>query len=473
MRGTRQRVIAAITLWISTALGQADERPNLLLFLADDMTYTDVGCFGNPDVRTPNIDRLAKQGLRLTRCYNSAPTCSPLRQSLFTGLYPVRNGAHPNHSRVHEGVKSLPHHLRPLGYRVGLVGKRHEAPASAFPFEQLGGSHGDGGRTPAGADLPLDRAKAFMARDGGQPWCLVVASNQPHTPWNRGDASVYPPEKLTVPPYLVDTKRLREGLSKYYAEISYMDQQVGEVVDILREMKQAENTVILWLSEQGSQLPFGKWTCYDMGIHAAAVVRWPGRIKPGSESTALISYVDVVPTFLELAGGSPGASSFDGQSFLPVLLGKKQVHHSFVYAVNTTRGIYHGSEAYGIRALTDGDWLYIHNLHPGARFQNMVTYRDPIYASWKTVDSDFARSRVARYAKRPAVELFDLRADPWCLRNLADDSRLAKRSKEFSRRLAKWMKQQGDEGDATERLAKSRQPRERPWSKKGIYYKPK
>ena len=278
MRGTRQRVIAAITLWISTALGQADERPNLLLFLADDMTYTDVGCFGNPDVRTPNIDRLAKQGLRLTRCYNSAPTCSPLRQSLFTGLYPVRNGAHPNHSRVHEGVKSLPHHLRPLGYRVGLVGKRHEAPASAFPFEQLGGRHGDGGRTPAGADLPLDRAKAFMARDDGQPWCLVVASNQPHTPWNRGDASVYPPEKLTVPPYLVDTKRLREGLSKYYAEISYMDQQVGEVVDILREMKQAENTVILWLSEQGSQLPFGKWTCYDMGIHAAAVVRRRSRL---------------------------------------------------------------------------------------------------------------------------------------------------------------------------------------------------
>ena len=185
MRGTWQRVIAAFTLWISVALGQADERPNLLLFLADDMTYTDVGCFGNPDVRTPNIDRLAKQGLRLTRCYNSAPTCSPLRQSLFTGLYPVRNGVHPNHSRVCEGVKSLPHHLRSLGYREGLVGKRHEAPAFAFPFEQLGGSHGDGGRTPAGADLPLDRAKAFMAREGGQPWCLVVASNQPHTPWNR------------------------------------------------------------------------------------------------------------------------------------------------------------------------------------------------------------------------------------------------------------------------------------------------
>ena len=103
----------------------------------------------------------------------------------------------------------------------------------------------------------------------------------------------------------------------------------------------------------------------------------------------------------------------------------------------------------------------------------MVTYRDPIYASWKTVDSDFARSRVEQYAKRPAVELYDLQNDPWCLKNVAGEARLAKRSTEFSRRLAKWMEQQGDEGDATERRAKSRQPKERPWSKKGLYYQPK
>jgi len=470
MKSNWHVVFTFIALLFSVPFGQAKQRPNLLLFLADDMTYADVGCFGNPDVSTPNIDRLAKQGMKLTRCYNSAPTCSPLRQSLFTGLYPVKNGAYPNHSRVHEGVKSLPHHLRPLGYRVGLVGKRHEAPASAFPFEQLGGSHGDGGRTPDGADLPMERAKEFMARDGGQPWCLVVSSNQPHTPWNRGDASIYPPDKLIVPPYLVDTKELREGLSKYYAEITYMDRQVGEVIKMLRELKQMENTMVLWLSEQGSQLPFGKWTCYDMGIHSAAVVRWPGRIQSGSESAALVSYVDVVPTFLELAGGIPVASSFDGRSFLPVLLGKKQAHHDFVFAVNTTRGIYHGSEAYGIRAITDGTWLYIRNLHSEGRFQNMVTYRDPIYASWKKVDSDFARSRVEQYAKRPVVELFDLQNDPWCLKNVAGNTRLAKRSEELSLRLVKWMKEQGDEGDTTERLAKERQPKERPWSKKGIYY---
>ena len=459
--------------FLGATLGQAEKPPNLLLFLADDMTYTDVGCFGNSDIRTPYIDRLAKQGMRLTRCYNSAPTCSPLRQSLFTGLYPVKNGAHPNHSQVRVGVRSLPQYLRPLGYRVGLAGKRHEAPASAFPFEQLGGSHGDGGKTPYGADLPMDRAKAFLARDAEQPWCLVVASNQPHTPWNRGDSSSYPPEKLTVPPYLVDTKELREGLSKYYAEISYMDQQVGQVLGILRELKQEENTLIIWLSEQGSQLPFGKWTCYDMGIHSAAVVRWPGKIRAGVESEALVSYVDIVPTFLEMAGGEPEAESLDGRSFLPVLLGQAQSHHESVFAINTTRGIYHGSEAYGIRAVTDGDWLFIRNLHPQAKFQNMVTHRDPIFASWKTVDSDFARSRVERYVKRTAVELYNLKNDPWCLENLAGSPRLAKRKRELSRSLSAWMKEQGDDGDATERLAKTRQSKERPWAKRGVYYQPK
>ena len=285
-------ILVFISVGVTSAWGNGSQ-PNLLLFLADDMTYTDVGCYGNPDVQTPNLDLLAKEGLKFNRCYNSAPTCSPLRQSLYTGLYPVRNGAHPNHSRVYEGVKSLPHYLEPLGYRVAIVGKRHEAPSEAFPFEFLGGSHGDGGKTPDGDDLPLEAAKEFIDRDKGQPWCLVVASNQPHTPWNRGDASKYPPGQLTVPPYLVDTVETREALSAYYAEITYMDGQVGAVIDILEDAWQSGGTAFLWLSEQGSQLPYGKWTCYDMGIHAAALMRWPGVIEADSETEALVSYVDV------------------------------------------------------------------------------------------------------------------------------------------------------------------------------------
>ena len=441
------------------------QKPNLLLFLADDMTYTDLGCYGNPDVKTPAIDQLASEGLRLTRCYSSAPTCSPLRQSLYTGLYPIRNGAHPNHSQVHAGVKSIPHYLVPLGYRVAIVGKRHEAPAEAFPFEFLGGSHGDSGKTPDGEDLPLGVAREFMARDSDQPWCLVIASNQPHTAWNRGDASAYPPDELTVPAYLVDTPETRAGLSRYYAEITYMDDQVQQVMEMLEELKQTENTAFLWLSEQGSQLPFGKWTCYDTGIHAAAVLRWPNVVKAGSESAALISYVDLVPTWIELAGGNPKPLDLDGVSFADVLKRKAKNHHTAVYATHTTRGIYNGSEAFAIRAATDGEWLYIRNLHSMESFQNTITHKDPIFRSWRRVATPFATERVNAYQKRSAEELYHLKKDPWCLKNQigqTDDRGL-------STKLDAWMKRQGDRGDATERDAENRQPAYKPWSKKGSY----
>ncbi|KAA5545504.1 sulfatase [Roseiconus nitratireducens] len=443
--------------------------PNLLLFVADDMTYTDLGCFGHPDVKTPHLDALAADGCRFTRCYNSAPTCSPLRQSLYTGLYPVRNGAHPNHSRVYDHVRSLPHYLRSLGYQTAIVGKRHEAPASAFPFEMLGGQHHDGGRSPDGADLPLDLARQFLGDRGDHPWCLVVASNQPHAPWNRGDASAYPPDQLTVPPYLVDTPESRQALSKYYAEITYMDRQVGEVVKILNDLGQADNTLTLWLSEQGSQLPYGKWTCYEMGIHAAAIARWPGTIAPGRVSDALISYVDVVPTFVQLAGGDPSSLDLDGTSFAPVLRGEADSLHEYVFSVNTTRGIYHGSEAYGIRSVTDGDWLLIRNLHPENRFENMVTFRSDVFASWKRTETPFARQRVSGYQQRPATELFQVSEDPWCLNNLADQTRTADTQQRLTVALEAWMKQQGDRGRATEMSAETRQPAKRPWARKNGY----
>jgi N-sulfoglucosamine sulfohydrolase len=463
------KLAASLLLWFVAASAHAADRPNFLLFLADDMTFTDVGCYGNPDVKTPFIDKLAADGMRFTRCYNSAPTCSPLRQSLYTGLYPVRNGAHPNHSHVYDGVNSLPHYLKPLGYRTAIVGKRHEAPASAFPFEMLGGQHGDGGKTPDGADLPLEKARLFMARDAKQPWCLVVASNQPHTPWNRGDASVYPPARLTVPPYLVDTPQLREGLSRYYAEITYMDAQVGKVLAYLRDLKLEGNTVVLWLSEQGSQLPFGKWTCYDTGVHAAAVVRWPAKVAAGVTSSALISYVDVVPTFVALAGGDPAKLTLDGRSFVPVLKGETKSHHDVVFSVHTTRGIYHGSEAFAIRSATDGRWMYIRNLHSNEAFQNVTTHKGAIFKSWRSVDTELARSRVQNYIRRPAEELFDLQSDPWCLKNLVGKKESTDAHARLSKSMDQWMKQQGDRGDATERSALERQPKSKPWAKNGAY----
>ena len=442
------KIVAAMLLFLSACAVHAAERPNMLIILGDDMTYTDLGCFGNPDVKTPHLDRLASQGMKLTGMYSPAPMCAPLRMSLYSGLYPVR-------SRVHEGVESLPAYLRPLGYRVGIIGKRHEAPPEAFGFEYLGGRHHDGGK---GVDLAIEDIRPFITRDHEQPYCLVVASNQPHEPWNRGDASQYDPAKLTLPPYMVDTPQTRAALARYYAEVTYLDKQVGQVLKILEETGGADNTLVMFFSEQGSSFPHCKWTCYDTGIRAAGIVRWPGKVAPGSESAALMQYVDVPPTLIDAARATAGKHDLDGRSFLNVLKGEAKMHRDHVFAVQTSRGIIHGPEAFGIRSVTDGRFKYIWNLFPENRFQNMVT-RGAIFKSWKEAaeaGNEFAAQRVKMYQHRPEHELYDLKADPFELHNLAADAAHQRTMKRLRDRLLSWMKQQGDEGRATEMSADER-----------------
>jgi uncharacterized sulfatase len=428
----------------------------MLLILADDMTYTDLGCFGNREVRTPHLDRLARQGMKLTRCFSPAPMCAPARTALYTGLFPVRNGAHPNHSRVRPGVKSLPHFLKPLGYRVGLLGKRHVKPAEAFPFEFLGGRHHDGGR---GDDLDTAAIRRFLERDPEQPYCLVVASNQPHQPWNRGDAAAYDPQRLALPPYLVDTPATRQALARYYAEITYFDAQLGQVLAILKEHGQPRRTLVMFLSEQGSSFPHCKWTCYETGLRAAGIARWPGVVEAGSASAAMVQYVDVVPTLIEIAGGDVSQFDLDGQSFQDVLKGQAQTHRDFVYGVQTSRGIIRGPEAYGIRSVRDERYKLIWNLFPENRFQNVVTAGSEVFQSWKDAaeqGNQFDAERVRWYQHRPEFELYDLRHDPFELENLADDPKSEPHQQRLHRQLREWMRQQGDEGRVTEMQAPER-----------------
>ncbi|MCZ6673920.1 MAG: sulfatase-like hydrolase/transferase, partial [Verrucomicrobia bacterium] len=228
----------------------AQVKPNILLFLSDDLSWHDLGCYGNEEVSTPNLDQLAWEGLRFEYCFNSAPMCAPTRMSLYTGIHPVRNGAHPNHSFVYPDVKSIPHYLEPLGYRVALLGKKHYQPEENFPFEWLGGLSHDSGKDEI--DLDISQVDTFINRKADQPWCLIVASNQSHMPWNRGDPTAYSADELTLPPYMVDTPETREAMTRYYAEITYMDDQLGQCLDILEQSGQKENTLVIYLSEQGS-----------------------------------------------------------------------------------------------------------------------------------------------------------------------------------------------------------------------------
>ena len=417
-------------------------RPNVVICLADDLTWHDVGCYGSPDARTPNIDRLAGEGMRFTHAFTATAMCAPTRQQLYTGIFPVRNGAYPNHSKVKPGTKSIVHHLKALGYRVGLKGKKHFGPPASFPFENV------------------KDAESFMSRDADEPFCLVYCSDSPHLPWTAGDASAYDPRALTLRPYMVDTPETRVALTKYFAEVAAFDGEVGGLMAQLRRSGQEEDTVFICTSEQGAQFPHGKWTCYDVGLRTAFIVRWPARVKAGSVSGAMVQYVDVVPTLVDAAGGD-GIEGLDGRSFLGVLDGKAKEHGDCVYGVHTTRGIISGSECYPVRSIRTRTHKYIRNLMPDAEFRNVLIAgrdRGGYWRSWvERAKTDAHAARIVEsYRRRPEEELYDLRTDPYELENVAADPANAELTADLSRRLHEWMESQGDRGVETEMAWKSR-----------------
>ena len=440
-------------LLLGTLSLHAAPRPNMLLFLADDCTYRDIGCYGSVDSRTPNIDRLATEGMKFTKCYQAAPMCSPTRHNLYNGIYPVRTGAYPNHTFADPWVKSMPHYLKKSGYRVGLIGKRHIGPKQNYPFEYLGDKV-------EGKDyLDLELSKKFLKEvsDSKEPFCLVVCSHQPHHPHTLGDRSLFDASKLTVHKNLVNTPEMRKVLVNYLAEINFMDSQVGTVLSQLKELSLDKNTLTVFLSEQGNSFAFSKWSCYEDGVKSAFIARWPGRIKAGSESSALVEYNDILPTFIDAAGGRP-PKDLDGTSLLPLFRNPQLPGKKYAFSLQTTRGIIQGSDYFGIRAVTDGRYRYIYNLSPEVEFSNLeiaANKRDHWLGSWreKGATNPEAKKRVDEFINRPPDELYDLEADPDNLNNLTGSPEHAKVRESLRKALFQWMKDCGDKGLETELLA--------------------
>ena len=424
---------------------QQPAKPNLVLFIADDCSYYDLGCYGSRDSKTPNIDRFASEGMLFTQAYQAAPMSSPTRHNLFTGLWPVRTGAYPNHTSADEGTLSIVHHLQPEGYRVALIGKSHVGPDSVFPFDFATPLINKG-------EINFKAVDQFIAQCQAEqtPYCLLVTSHQPHTPWNKGDASRFDAAKLNIPPIYVDSPHTREQLTRYLAEVNFMDNEFGTLLDILKRRGDDQRSVVVYLSEQGNSLPFAKWTCYDAGVHSACIVRWPGVIKAGSRSNALVEYVDIVPTFVDIAGGRP-VGPFDGLSFKRVLLGQSQTHKQYSFSLQTSRGIHHGPEYYGIRSVYDGQYRYIVNLTPEATFKNTTT-QSKLFKEWEAAAESDSQARwlTDRYQHRPAIELYDVPRDPYCLKNLANDAAQAETVRRLDKVLRQWMADCGDQGQPTE-----------------------
>jgi len=451
------------------------ERPNLLIIMADDCTYNDLPVYGGINARTPNIDRLASQGLVFDRAYLSEAMCQPCRAELYSGQYPLRNGCAWNHSASRPTTTSMPMHLGRIGYRVGLAGKVHVGPAKVFPFERIDGFDGNCVRNPT-RKHDTQGIRDFFIRQKTQPFCLVVALVEPHVPWVMGDASEYPPKKIKLPPNLADTPRTRADYSCYLAEITYMDSQVGEILEVLDESGLADDTLVLFTSEQGSQFPGCKWTNWNTGLHTALVARWPGRIAAGKRTNALVQYADVLPTLLDAAGGDASQHAYDGTSFLPLLLGKKSAHRQYVYGIHNN--IPEGP-AYPIRSVCDGQYHYIRNLTPGEIYiekhlmgmQGGGALNNPYWATWvgQAWNNLDTYKLVKRYVHRPAEQLYHTAEDPYELTNVADDPQRAKIKVRLAAELDRWMKAQGDPGaaqDTHEAIQAARQG-------KHVYYPPR
>lgn len=434
---------------VGGASGKGDRnRPNFLFILADDVTYSDLGCYGGKNAKTPNIDRFATEGIRFKRAYCAMSMCAPFRAELYTGLYPVRNGVAWNHSAAKPKTTSVCHYLRDLNYRVGLVGKKHASPADVFNFENVKGQ------------LAGTGAADFISRDKKQPFCLFACSHNAHPPWRSGDESKIDRDGMTLPPVIHDNPVTRKTFAAYIAEVETLDREVGDILSMLKESGQQDNTMVIFCSEQGWDFAFGKWTNWDIGVRTALIARWPGHIKPGRVTDALVQITDIVPTFIAAGGGNPADYDLDGVSFLDVLKGRSDKHRQYVYCLhnNVPEG-----NPYPIRSIRDDRFHYIVNLNHKQPYhekhlmsENLAKRYD---LQWWGALKDAAENGDAsakklyeKYHNRPAEELYLVDEDPWETQNLADKTEYAKAKKRLSNELHKWMARQNDPGAAMDTI---------------------
>ncbi|SNR77904.1 uncharacterized sulfatase [Lutibacter agarilyticus] len=452
IRMLNKKIILIIVVLI-TSLGSPEfvraqsNQPNILLIMGDDCTFSDLSLYGGTNVKTPNIDKLASDGLTFNKAYLSEAMCAPSRAELLTGFYPMTNGVTFNHSATRNNIKGVAQYLRPLGYRVGLSGKSHLKPESVYQFEDILGITKSA--ISEVSEFESEEIEKFINRDKKTPFFLMTAFTSPHVPWTVGDPSHFNPDKIKLPPHMADTKATREDFCKYLAEIEVLDIHVGKILALLEKSGEAENTIVIFTSEQGAQMPGVKWTNWDVGVHTGFIMKWPNKIKGGQRTDALIQYCDVLPTLLDIVLENKNNDIFDGKSFLKVLNGETEKHRDFVYFMHNN--IPEGP-SYPIRAVSNGTYTYIRNLSSENLYIEkhvMGTLRwHDYWPSWvyEADTNEHANFLLNRYQKRPKEELYNLSSDPENFKNLIEDKKLQKIKKQLSKQLDLWMNKQNDPG---------------------------
>ncbi len=435
---------------------------NVLLITADDLNYNSVGAYGCtiPDI-TPNIDRLASEGLMFTHGYVNIAICQPSRQSIMTGRYPHRNGAE-GFEPIDRSIKTLQESLNEVGYLNGIIGKEeHLKPMDKFLWdfcireEDVASGMGIG-RDP---DLYFEFTTKFLSRSKkkGKPFFLMANAHDPHRPFVGSESEkrqwgedlpkftrLITPEEVEVPEFLPDLPEIRKEIAEYYTSVYRADQVVGAILKALDDSGLAENTLVMFLSDNGISIPFAKGNCYLNSNKTPWIVRWPGQVPEGKvDSTHFISGIDYMPTILHALHLSK-VPDMDGYSFLPVLQGQKQERRNKVFT--QLHKLFSGRE-YPMRSIQQGDFGYIVNFWANGEFNftgdalSGRTFKSMKEAA--STDKSIAE-RVDLLKFRVKEELYDFGQDPDALNNLINEAEMKEKKLELKKLLMAEMKRSDD-----------------------------
>jgi N-sulfoglucosamine sulfohydrolase len=429
---------------------RAAQRRNVVLLVADDLGLQ-LGCYGDQKARTPNLDALAREGVRFRHAFACVSSCSPSRSTLYTGLHTHTSGqyglAHAGHNfHTRPNVQSLPTYLNQAGYRTGIIGKVHVLPRSVYPFQV------EGVRVnPRNVAAMAEQARTFIQDSKDKPFALVVGYTDPHRA-ARGFANnvkvpgwtpaKFGPNDVTLPYHLPDTPEARADLAEYYQSVNRLDHGIGLIRKLLKDTGHDKDTLVIFLSDNGIPFPGAKTTVYDAGIHLPLIVHSPAQKKRGLVNNALVSWIDVLPTILDWADVK-APPRLQGRSFLPILEEESPKGWGEVFASHQFHEV---TMYYPMRAIRTRTHKYIRNLahkldYPFASdLYNSPTWQGVL----KRKEKKLGQRTVAQFLHRPAEELYELANDPHELRNLAGDSRHAATLAELRKRLRAWQEKTND-----------------------------
>jgi len=420
-----------------------DKRPNILFCISDDQTWVHTGIEGDPVVRTPTFDRIAREGVYFSHTYCASPSCTPSRGSVLTGqmFWRLEEGGNlwstlPAHFPVYPDI------LEAAGYHVGFT-RKGWGPGQVEP----------GGRTRNAAGPGFKSFEQFMqARPEGQPFCFWFGSHEPHRPYKKGSgvASGMSIDDVRVPPFLPDSPEVRSDICDYLLEVQQYDDDVGAMVKLLEDAGELNNTIVLVTSDNGMPFPRAKANLYDYGTRMPLAVRWPARATGDRVVDDFISFTDFAPTFLEAAGIKP-PDEMTGRSFLGVLesgqSGLVDPERDNVFTGRERHTIRReGEVGYPMRAIRRHDFLYIRNPKPdrwpagdpedygdidgGPTKTYMMEHRD---------DPDVAPLFELAFGMRPEEELYDLAEGPDQMDNVAGAARYAQVQRQLRDELRRHM----------------------------------